>query len=142
MAKIRCLSEKILLFGNPRYMHSKKKNIYKEKQSYDYFRNTSIMFKIIMEKKVVNLYIHTGKRGSLLRRLIYNRCRFFVNCMKYANVKEINKLTDVDIRFIVLKTYRGMLYRKRATKSYSYIARFTALCFIRKIIVCRLCALI
>lgn len=39
-----------------------------------------------------------------MRRLIYNCCRFFVNCTKYANVKEINKLTDVDIRFIVLET--------------------------------------
>ena len=48
-----------------------------------------------------------------MTRLIYNCCRFFVNCTKYANVKEINKLTDVDIRFIVLETYRKM-YRKSA----------------------------
>lgn len=59
-------------------------------------------------QKVVVICIHTGKEGSLLkRRLIYYCCGFFfVNCMKYANVKEINKLTDVDIRFIVFATCR------------------------------------
>lgn len=46
---------------------------------------------------------------------VYNRYRFFVNCTKYANVKEINKLTDVDIRFIVLETYRKCTEKVRQT---------------------------
>lgn len=117
----------------------------RKNQSYYYFHNTSNMFKIIVKKRreVVKLIIiHSRwKTRITINEEVYNRYRFFVNCTKYANVKEINKLTDVDIRFIVLETYRKM-YRKSATSSCSCITCFATLCFTRKIIICSIRALI